>query len=288
MSPTAVARASDAFRVLHWRNLWVMLVLCCGGILMMLPFLWMFSASLRPAAEAYRLPPSLLPDTWDTASYAQVFASGLPFLRMYWNSFVVAAATTAGVLLTASMASFAFARLRFRGAGTLFALMFLGLMVPPALVLIPVYFGFASLHLLDTRLALILPALASSFGVYMMRQFMLGQPRELEEAAMIDGAGYWTIYLRISLPQLGPPLAAVGIITFTGSWNNFIAPFVLIKSLEQMTLPIGVVALQGVFGGASLSVLMAATVMSVLPLFVVFLVAQRFIIEGLTMTGIKG
>jgi multiple sugar transport system permease protein len=122
----------------------------------------------------------------------------------------------------------------------------------------------------------------------MMRQFMLGQPRELEEAAMIDGAGYFTIYWRISLPQCGPALAALGIITFTGSWNNFIAPFVLIKSLEQMTLPIGVVALQGVFGGASLSVLMAATVMAVLPLFVVFLVAQRFIIEGLTMTGIKG
>jgi multiple sugar transport system permease protein len=288
MSPTVVARLNEAFRVLHWRNLPVMVVLCGGGIVMILPFLWMLSASLRPAGEAYHLPPSLLPDTLDVTSYAQVFASGLPFLHMYWNSFVVAVATTAGVLLTASMTAFAFARLRFRGSGTLFALMFLGLMVPPSLVLIPIYVGFASLHLLDTQLALILPALASSFGVYMIRQFMLNQPRELEEAAMIDGAGYWTVYFRISLPQLGPPLAALGIITFTGSWNNFIAPFVLIKSLEQMTLPIGVVALQGVFGGASLSVLMAATVMAVLPLFVVFLVAQRFIIEGLTMTGIKG
>jgi multiple sugar transport system permease protein len=288
MRPDLALRLASALQVLHWRNLPVMLPLCAGGIVMLLPFLWMFSASLRPAGEAYHLPPSLLPDTWDATSYAQVFASGLPFLRMFWNSFVVAAVTTTGVLLTASMTAFAFARLRFHGAGTLFALMFLGLMVPPALVLIPIYVGFASLHLLDTRLALILPALASSFGVYMMRQFMLGQPRELEEAAMIDGAGYLTIYWRISLPQLGPALAVLGIITFTGSWNNFIAPFVLIKSLEQMTLPIGVVALQGVFGGASLSVLMAATVMAILPLFVVFLVAQRFIIEGLTMTGIKG
>lgn len=283
-----VDRLASALQVLHWRNLPVIAVLCAGAILMMLPFLWMFSASLRPAGEAYRLPPTLLPDVWDLTSYNQVFSSGLPFLRMYWNSFVVAAVTTSGVLLTASMTAFAFARLRFRGAGTLFALMLLGLMVPPALVLIPIYVGFASLHLLDTKWALILPALASSFGVYMMRQFMLGQPRELEEAAMIDGAGYFTIYWRICLPQCGPALAALGIITFTASWNNFIAPFVLIKSLEQMTLPIGVVALQGVFGGASLSVLMAATVMAVLPLFVVFLVAQRFIIEGLTMTGIKG
>ena len=281
-------RFASALQVLHWRNAPVMLVLCTGGIVMLLPFFWMFSASLRPAGEAYHLPPSLLPDVWDFTSYGQVFSSGLPFLHMYWNSFVVAAITTGGVLLTASMTAFAFARLRFRGSGTLFALMFLGLMVPPALVLIPIYVGFASLHLLDTKWALILPALASSFGVYMMRQFMLGQPRELEEAAMIDGAGFFTIYWRISLPQCGPALAALGIITFTGSWNNFIAPFVLIKSLEQMTLPIGVVALQGVFGGASLSVLMAATVMAVLPLCVIFLVAQRFIIEGLTMTGIKG
>lgn len=282
------ARLASALQVLHWRNLVVMVPLCVGGFVMLLPFLWMFSASLRPAGEAYHLPPSLLPDTWDATSYAQVFASGLPFLRMYWNSFVVAAASTAGVLLTASMTAFALTRLRFRGADSMFALMFLGLMVPPSLVLIPIYVGFARLHILDTQLALILPALASSFGVYMMRQFMLGQPRELEEAAMIDGAGYWRIYRSICLPQLGPALAALGIITFTASWNNFIAPFVLIKSLEQMTLPIGVVALQGVFGGATLSVLMAATVMAVLPLFVVFLVAQRFIIEGMTMTGIKG
>jgi multiple sugar transport system permease protein len=285
---SATARMRSALDVLHWRNMVVTLPLCAGGVIMLLPFLWMFSASLRPAGEAYRLPPSLLPDTWDATSYQQVFDSGLPFLQMYWNSFVVAAVTTAGVLVSASMAAFAFARLRFRGAGVLFAALFVGLMVPPALVLIPIYVGFASVHLLDTKWALILPALASSFGIYMMRQFMLGQPRELEEAAMIDGASYWTIYRRISLPQLGPALAALGIITFTGSWNNFITPFVLIKSLEQMTLPIGVVAIQGVFGGASLSVIMAATVMAVLPLFVVFLVAQRFIIEGLTMTGIKG
>ena len=281
-------RLQSALKVLHWRNLAVMAPLCLGGVIMMVPLLWMFSASLRPEGQSYRLPPSLLPDSWNPDSYRHALESGLPFVRMYWNSFVVAAASTVGVLLTASMAAFAFARLRFAGAGTLFSIMFIGMMVPPALVLIPIYAGFAVLDLLDTPLALILPALASSFGVYLMRQFMLNQPRALEEAAMIDGASYWTIYWRISLPQLGPALAALGIITFTASWNNFIAPFVLIKSLEQMTLPIGILALQGVFSGAETAVIMAATVMAILPLFVVFLVAQRFIIEGLTMTGIKG
>jgi multiple sugar transport system permease protein len=286
--PSFGARVLSALAVLHWRNLAVMIPLCLGGVIMMAPLLWMFSASLRPEGESYRLPPSLLPDSFNPDSYRHALVSGLPFVRMYWNSFVVAAASTAGVLLTASMAAFAFARLRFAGASVLFSIMFIGMMVPPALVLIPIYAGFAALNLLDTPLALILPALASSFGVYMMRQFMLNQPRALEEAAMIDGASYWTIYWRISLPQLGPALAALGIITFTGSWNNFISPFVLIKSLEQMTLPVGIVALQGVFAGAETAVLMAATVMAILPLFVVFLVAQRFIIEGLTMTGIKG
>jgi multiple sugar transport system permease protein len=282
------ARLLSALEVFRWRNLAVSVPLCAGGVVMLLPFAWMVSASLRPLGEAYQLPPSLLPNSWEFGTYAKVLGSGLPFLQMYWNSLVVAAVSTLGVLVSTSMAAFALTRLRFPGGGVVFAIMLAGLMVPPALVLIPIYTGFAALHLLDTRLGLILPALASSFGVYMMRQFMVGQPRELEEAAMIDGASYWTIYWRISLPQLGPAMAALGIITFTSSWNNFIAPFVLIKSLERMTLPIGVVALQGVFGGASLSVIMAATVMAIMPLFVVFAVAQRFIIEGLTMTGLKG
>lgn len=281
-------RLRSAMDVLHWRNFCVTVPLCIGAVIMLLPFLWMFSASLRPEGESYRLPPSLLPDAWNPQSYEHALQTGLPFLHMFWNSFFVAALSTAGVLLTASMAAFAFARLRFSGAALVFAIMLVGMMVPPALVLIPIYAGFAALHVLDTPWALILPALASSFGVYMLRQFMLDQPVELEEAARIDGAGYWTIYWRIAMPQLGPALAALGIITFTASWNNFISPFVLIRSLEQMTLPVGIVALQGMMGGAGLAVIMATAVMAILPLFVVFLVAQRFIIEGLTMTGIKG
>src|SRR5262245_42304935 len=193
-------RLQSALAVLSWRNVPVVCVLVAGGIITMLPLLWMFSASLRPAGEAYRLPPSLLPDVWDASSYQQVLTSGLPFLQMYWNSLIVAVASTAGVLLTSTMAAFAFVRIRFRGAGAMFAAMLIGLMVPPSLVLIPTYFGFAAVDLLDTRWALILPSIASSFGVYMMRQFMVSQPRELEEAAIVDGAGWWTIYWRISLP----------------------------------------------------------------------------------------
>ncbi len=285
---SVAARLLSASRVLHWRNHAVVALLAVGGIVMLLPFLWMAGTSLRPAGEAYRLPPSIIPEVWTLDAYREALGSGIPFLRMYFNSFVVAAGATAGVLLTSSMAAFAFARLRFRGSRQLFAMMLGGLMVPPALVLIPLYFGFAKIGLLDTPYALIFPAIAASFGVYMMRQFMLGQPRELEEAALVDGASYWTMFWRITVPQLGPPLAALGIITFTTSWNNFIAPFVLIKSWENMTLPAGIVAMQGLMGAASVSVVMAAATMAILPLFVVFLIAQRFIIEGMTMSGING
>jgi multiple sugar transport system permease protein len=253
-----------------------------------MPFLWMVSASFRPIGESYRLPPSILPDRWDFAAYAEALSSGVPFLQMYWNSFVVAALTTIGVLVTASMAAFAFARLEFRSREWLFMFMLLGLMVPPALVLIPIYYGYLQVGLLDSRLGLALPAMASPFAVFMMRQFMLGQPRALEEAALIDGASYYTIFWRITLPQLGPALATLGLITFLTSWNNFVSPFVLITSWSKMTLPAGIVALQGVMGSARLSVIMAAATLSILPLLLVFLIAQRFIVESLTMSGIKG
>ena len=288
MSDALADRLLSATRAIHWRNLSVVTALLIGGAAMVLPFLWMVGASFRPPGEAYTLPPSILPTRLDFSSYIHVFHSGVPFARMYANSVIVALLTTAGVLLTSAMAAFAFARLRFVGSAILFPTMLVGLMVPPSLVLIPIYFGLSRVHLLNSIWSLVLTGMVSSLGVYMMRQFMLGQPRELEEAALMDGAGLATIFLRISLPQLGPPMATLGIITFTASWNNFLTPFVLIKTWGSMTLPVGILALQGVAGEGSLSVVMAATTMAILPLFLVFLVAQRFIIEGVTASGIKG
>ena len=240
------------------------------------------------AGEAYKLPPSFLPDRLDLDAYRAVLGSSIPFLRMYWNSFVVAAVTTLGVVVTSAMAAFAFSRLRFPGNGVLFALLLVGLMVPPSLVLIPLYFGFGFAGLLDTLWALILPAIASPLGVFMMRQFMAGQPREYEEAAFVDGASYWTIFTRISLPQMGPPIAALSIIVFTQSWNNFVIPLVLVRKFETMTLPVGLLALADQYGDFSLPAMMAAVSMAVIPLFIVFLIGQRFIIEGITSSGLKG
>jgi multiple sugar transport system permease protein len=284
---TMSTRLLSALQVINWRNVPVMVILGIGAILMLMPFLWMFATSMRPANEAYRLPPSFLPETIRFDAYQKVLDSSIPFLRMYLNSFIVASATTLGVVLTSAMAAFAFARLRFPGSSALFAFMLMGLMVPPALILIPLFFGMAAVGLLDSLWSLILPALASPLAVFMMRQFMEGQPRVYEEAAFVDGASYWTIFWRISLPQMGPPIAALGIITFTTSWNNFLLPLVFVRKFDAMTLPVGLLGLSDQFGALSLSAVMAAVTMCVLPLLIVFLVAQRFIVESVASTGVK-
>ncbi len=286
--PLASDRFFSAVQAIHWRNLPFIIVAGLGAALMLLPFLWMFASSFRPLSEAYRLPPSFWPAQFDFAAYRSALTSGVPFLQMYLNSFIVAAASTVGVCASCSLAAYAFARLRFPGRDVLFGLMLVGLMVPQALVLIPLSLGLQMTGLNDSLLALILPSLASPLGIYMVRQFMLRQPRELEEAAIVDGAGHWRIFWHISLPQLMPALSALAIITFTASWNNFLLPFAVIKSWDKMTLPVGILALQGTMGPASLAAVMAAMTMTIAPLFVIFLIAQRYIVEGLTSTGIKG
>jgi multiple sugar transport system permease protein len=274
-------RLLSATQVIHWRNPLVVAVLSLGGVLMLLPFLWMLGASLRLPGDAYVLPPSVLPEQFEFTSYRKILDPDLPYLRMYLNSIVVATLTTTGVLISCAMAAFAFARLKFAGRALVFPLMLVGLLVPPSLLLIPVFFELAALGLLNSIWSIVLAQLASSFGIYIMRQFMLRQPRELEEAALVDGAGYWCIFWKISLPQLGPAMATLGIITFTASWNNFITPFMLIKSADAMTLPVGILMFH-TGHNASLSIMMAATAMAILPLFIIFLIAQRFIIEGIT------
>jgi len=288
MQISTTQRILSATQVIHWRNLPVMIILFIGALFMLMPFLWMFATSMRPAGEAYRLPPSFLPTRFNLDSYNEVLNSSIPFLRMYFNSFVVATVTTVGVIISSAMAAFAFSRLRFPGKQVLFAIMLLGLMVPPALIVIPLFFGMAAVGLLDSLWSLILPGLASPLAVFMMRQFMESQPREYEEAAFVDGASYWTIFRRISLPQMGPPVAALSIIVFTSSWNNFLLPLVFVRKFEVMTLPVGLVAMSDFAGALSLSAIMAAVTMCVLPLLVAFLIAQRFIVESITSTGIKG
>ena len=270
-----------------WVDASIIAVLVVLALGMLLPFLWLFSVSFKPVAEAYKLPPSFLPTNLDLKNYADVLASRVPFLQIYGNSLLIAVVVTVGQLVTCTLAAFAFARLEFRGRDTLFFILLVGLMFPAQVTILPIYLGYARVGLINQPIGLALMYLTSSFGVFLMRQFMLSQPKALEEAALMDGAGYLKIFWRISLPQLRPALSALGIITFTQTWNYYFQARVLLGRETSMTLPVAMDVLRGYLSAGSLSLVMAAMSMSILPVVLLFLIAQKFVIEGITMSGIK-
>jgi multiple sugar transport system permease protein len=278
-------RALSAGKLL---DLAALLVLGAGAIFMILPFLWMFSTSLRPSADSYKLPPAWLPTEWRFENYGAVFSSSVPIVAFALNSIKVTFLVTIGQLITCSMAGFAFARLRFPGRNLLFILLLASLMVPGQVTIIPIFIIMRRLGLVDNHWSLILPGLTSAFGVFLLRQFFLTLPQDLLDAAKIDGAGPWTSYLRIGLPLAGPSLAALTIITFNGTWNNFFYPYIFINTWEKMTLPLGITALRGYMSSGNASVVMAAVALAITPVLILFLLAQRWFIAGVTRTGLKG
>jgi multiple sugar transport system permease protein len=262
-------------------------VMAVLGFFMLLPFAWLFSTSFRTISDAYKMPPSFLPPRLDLENYRTVLNSSVPFLQIYANSVEIAVIVTIGQLVTCTLAAFAFARLSFPGRDSLFFVMLVGLLFPAQVTIIPIYLGFAKVGLLNRPIGLALMYLTSSFGVFLVRQFMRSQPRALEEAALMDGAGYLKIFFKISLPQLRPALAALGIITFTQTWNYYFQARVLLEPQDAMTLPVAMDVLRGYLESGNLAVIMAAMSMSVLPVILLFLLAQRMVIEGIAMSGIK-
>jgi multiple sugar transport system permease protein len=205
-----------------------------------------------------------------------------------FNSFVIATLTTLGMLVTAPMAGYAFARLRFPGQSGLFVLLLASLMVPIQVTVIPLFLIMRNLHLINTPWSLILPGITGAFGVFLMRQFFLTLPKELFEAATIDGANAWTTYRLIALPLVRNGLSALGIITFLASWNAYFAPSIFLSGQDQATLPLALVLMRGPFSTGQINVMMAATTLAVVPALVVYLIAQRWIIAGLTQSAVKG
>ncbi len=265
-----------------------MLVLVLGAIVMVLPFMWMFSTSLRPAAESFRLPPAWFPTQWHFENYTAVFHATIPILTFAANSVKVTLSVLVGQLITCSMAGYAFARLRFPGRNILFVLLLASLMVPGQVTIIPVFIIMRKLGLVDNLGSIILPFLTSAFGVFLLRQHFLTMPQDLFDAAKMDGAGQWMIFRRIAIPLSGPALSALGILTFNSTWNNYFYPLIFLNTAEKMTLPLGITALRGSLGSGNASVVMAAITMAVLPILLVFLFAQRWFIAGITQTGLKG
>ena len=259
-----------------------------GIALMVGPFYWIIEASLAvDSTDVYSIPPQPLPDELTLDNYSQVFDQ-VPFERFAWNSFKVASLITIGQLITASMAAYAFARLSFRGRDFLFALVIAALMVPLQVVIVPLFLLMRDLGLTNTHWALILPGLVTPFGIFLLRQHFLTIPKELEDAAFVDGAGRFRTFIEIVLPLSGPALTALGILAFTFWWNDLLFPLVMINDPELQTLPVGLLLLTGRFAEASLSVIAAGITLAILPVLVVFLVLQKQIVRSVASSGLKG
>ena len=270
------------------RNAAVVAVLVCLALLMLLPIAWIVTMSMSTLREAYHLPPSFVPQRLDLTNFFGVFRSSLPFAQIYANSVLVSVGVTCAQVVTCTLAGYALARLHFRGRNLIFALLVAGLMFPVQVTIIPIYITYAKTGLADSPLGLIILGLTSSFGVFLMRQFFLSQPRELEEAAVMDAASSWQIFWRISLPQALPGISSLAIVTFTQSWNAYFLPRFLLTSQQSLTVPVAIGALKGFLGSGNIPVVMAALTMAILPAVAVFLFAQRAIIESVTMSGIRG
>ena len=271
---------------LHLRRVLAHLFLLIGAVTMVVPFLWMLSTSLKSDQQAYIFPPIWIPDPIVWQNYKTVWEA-LPFDRFLINSTIVSIFVTFGQLLTCSLGAFAFARLRFPGRDKLFVLYLATMMIPFQVTMIPVFILVKWLKWLDSFQGLIIPMIFSAYGTFLLRQFFLTIPSELEDAAEIDGCGYFRIYWTIMLPLSKPALATLGIFVFMWSWNNFLWPLLIVNSLEMKTLPLGLAYFLGQYT-IYWNLLMAGTTIALLPILVVFFFAQRYFIEGITLTGLKG
>jgi len=261
------------------------LVLVPVALLMLTPLLWMLVTSLETVAETRRFPPVIIPSSIHWQNYQTVLQQA-PFGRWFLNSTIVTLACVLGNLLFCSLAGYAFARFRFAGRGIAFFLILATLMVPFQVVMIPTFLIVRSLGQIDTLGALILPNLASAFGIFMMRQFFRTLPIELEEAARIDGASRLGVLFNIVLPLSAPALATLGVITFMWTWNDFLWPLITIYSEDKMTLQLGLTTFQGQHQ-TNTALLMAANVMTMAPILLLFFAAQRWFVRGIATTGLK-
>jgi multiple sugar transport system permease protein len=247
----------------------------------------MILGSFKEQGEFLRTPPTWLPDSPTLDNYERLTAR-LDFPRFFLNSTVVAVAVTAGNLVFAPMLGYALAKLRFRGKGVLLALVLATMMLPAAATLIPLFVLMSQLNLVNTYPGLILPFVAGPFGVFLTRQFFSGLPDELLEAARIDGAGEFRIFWTVAMPLATPILATLGILTFLGSWNAFIYPLVMAQEPEMYTLPVALATFATGQFQADHGMLMAGSVILVVPVLVLFILMQRWITEGIATTGLKG
>ncbi len=282
----ATDAAGKAWPRQHLGTVLLHLVLILGALTMIVPFLWMIGTSLKSFSQVFTIPPTWIPDPAVWSNYPDSF-NALPFGRAYWNSFYIAAVVVTSQLLTCSMAGYAFARIKFPFREPVFILFLATLMIPQQVTIIPTYLIMRDLGWLDTHWALIVPSgLFSAFGVFLLRQFIKGLPEELEEAAILDGASRWRIYWQIILPLIKAPLAALAIFSFLAQWNNFFTPNIFLSTPDMFTIPLLLNQFRGLYV-TDWTLMMAAAAIAVIPVLIVYLIGQRYIIEGVALTGLK-
>ena len=265
-------------------------LLCVLLIPFVFPTWWMVTSSLKPISDIFVFPPQLFPSHPDWSTYKQVFTVQ-PFAQQYWNSAWIAAVVTAATLAISSMAGYAFARIRFPGANALFIVVLTGLLIPSEVTIVPLFQMFLKLGWVNTHWPLVLiPVFGapSVFATFVMRQFFIALPPELEEAARVDGLGRFRIFRTIALPLARPALASVAIFTFLHSWNLYLEPIVFLSTPSKFTLPQALTQYTDAYGGPMWNIQLAAATLTALPVLIVFVLAQKQFVEGLAHTGLKG
>lgn len=256
------------------------------ALMFLLPLLWMVSASLKTEGELMTLPPTIFPKVPQWDNYLYLLRTPI-IVTMFFNSVKLALYNVVGLLFVTSLAAYAFARIRFIGKDLAFSVLLSTAMIPGIVYLIPQYIIFRDMGWLDTHYPLWVPrVLTPVYATFLMRQFFKTMPQELEDAAKIDGCSLFGIYWRIMLPQVKPALAAVGVFTFLDSWNDLFGPLIFITSINLQTLPVGLALFQGEYF-TQVSLLMAASTVSIIPVLLVYISAQKYFVQGITLTGIK-
>ena len=263
------------------------MLLLLGAVLMVGPFLWMVSTSFKLPGDQFTK--TLIPPTFTLDNFRELFSVDLNFLLLFWNSAYISILTTIGQLLTCAMAAFCFAVVKFKGRDALFTALLLTLLIPPQVTLIPDFIIFKYLHLIGTSVPLWLPAFwGGAFGTFLLRQYFLTIPRDLADAARVDGASLIQIFWNIYMPLSKPALAALAIFTFQGAWNDLLHPLVYMPSVPDTMLTVGLAFFdQQMRNGGKFTVLMSGALISILPLLIVFFFAQKQFIEGISLSGMK-
>jgi multiple sugar transport system permease protein len=284
LSPKPPAR-----RRRRWKISWpIYLIAIVLSVTFLFPLFWMASTSLKSMEQAYAFPPVWIPHPFQWDNYLKIFTE-LPFARFTLNSVIITVLNTVGVVFTSALAAFGFSRLRARGRDALFIILISTIMLPAQVILVPTFLLFKYLNWINTILPLVVPAFfgGGAFNIFLLRQFFMTIPFEYDEAAIMDGANWFTIFWRIMLPLSKPALATVAVLNIVAVWTDFFGPLIYLNDLNKMTLAVGLSFLRGQHSSV-LTLLMAGSMFATLPILIIFFMAQRYFVEGIQLTGLKG